>query len=94
MSSNKTIKISFVVISALAMVVKADLCTLGAKEVNGDWYCQAVDAIVYSNVGTPGQYNQIVEMGTDGVCQSQPKAFSGSIAPLDEEVSSPRSYRA
>lgn len=58
-----------------------------AKEIGGNWYCSAVDQLQYSNVGTAGTYNQITYMGADGSCESNPKAFSGPLSPLDEEVS-------
>jgi hypothetical protein len=74
-------------ISLLLVSVGADLCGMGSKEIDGNWFCQAVQAIQYSNVGIPGTYNQITEMASSGVCSSQPKHFSGPISPLDEEVS-------
>ena len=66
--------------------VAADFCAENSFELSGNWYCKAVTAIQYSNVGTPGSYNQIVDMASDGTCSSVPKAFSGPIAPLNEEV--------
>jgi len=65
----------------------ADQCSVGSKEIGGNWYCQAVQAIQYLNVGTAGSYNQITNMGTDGKCTSTKKSFSGPLSPLDEEVS-------
>ncbi|QSZ37493.1 hypothetical protein DSL72_008591 [Monilinia vaccinii-corymbosi] len=59
----------------------------GCAEVSGNWYCNPVDAIIYSNVGAPGTYNQITNMASNGVCSSTPKSFSGPISPLDEEIS-------
>lgn len=59
----------------------------GCSEVSGNWYCNPVEAIMYSNVGAPGTYNQITNMASNGVCSSTPKAFSGPISPLDEEIS-------
>jgi len=67
----------------------ADLCSLGSVEIDGNWYCQPVQAIQYSNVGSAGTYNQITAMNADGNCSSVPKAFSGPLSPLDEEVSQP-----
>ena len=55
-------------------------------ELDGNEYCMAVKAILYQNVGTPGTYDQIFEMSPNGVCSSIPKAFSGPLSPLDEEV--------
>ena len=66
--------------------VQADLCAAGSQEIGGNWYCQAVTGIQYSNVGTPGTYNSVIDMTSEGVCSSQPKHFSGPLSPLDEEV--------
>ncbi|TGO65514.1 hypothetical protein BCON_0002g00990 [Botryotinia convoluta] len=59
----------------------------GCSEVSGNWFCNPVDAILYSNVGAPGTYNQVTDMSSDGICSSTPKSFSGPLSPLDEEVS-------
>ena len=68
--------------------VLADMCAKGSKEVSGNWFCQVVQAIQYSNVGSPGSYQQITNMNSQtGSCQSQTKSYSGPLAPLDEEVS-------
>jgi hypothetical protein len=72
----------------LVQVVSADNCGDGAINNGGNWYCQATTAIKYSNVGNAGSYNQITAMNSDGTCSFVPKAFSGPISPLDEEVSS------
>lgn len=67
--------------------VHADLCSQGSEQIEGNVYCQPVEAIRYSNVGAAGSYNEITKMGSDGSCSSTPKHFSGPLAPLDEEVS-------
>lgn len=67
--------------------VRADLCSQGSEQIEGNVYCQPVEAIRYSNVGASGSYNEITKMGSDGSCSSMPKHFSGPLAPLDEEVS-------
>jgi hypothetical protein len=64
----------------------ADLCGVGRTEIRGNWFCQPVEAIRYSNVGTAGSYKKIVNMTSDGNCESVPKDFSGPLSPLDEEV--------
>lgn len=79
--------ISFLVF--LISIVHADQCALGSQEIAGNWYCQAVKAIQYSNVNTAGTYPQVTYMGADGTCNKSPKAFSGPIAPLNGEVSRP-----
>ncbi|CAD6442185.1 96f09121-de62-402b-b8d4-8d082bf913ba [Sclerotinia trifoliorum] len=63
------------------------LLVSGCSEVLGNLYCNPVDAILYSNVGSPGTYNQVTDMASNGICSSTPKSFSGPISPLDEEVS-------
>jgi hypothetical protein len=84
-----------VALAALLSVgnVLADLCAMGPKqELNGNWFCQPVKAIQYSNVGSSGSYKQITSMNSQTrLCEYQMKAFSGPLAPLDEEVSQPRS---
>jgi hypothetical protein len=56
-----------------------------AQEINGNWYCQAVSAITYSNFDAPGTYNKVTTM-VNGVCGSTPQSYSGAMAPMDEEV--------
>ena len=87
MALNYIIGISIVtlIFSTLVTPVKADLCAKGAKEIDGNWFCQPVKAIQYSNVGAPGTYNQVTEMTAAG-CDFAPKSFAGPIAPLNEEV--------
>ncbi len=74
-----------VAINIWVTLVGADQCSVGAIEIDGNWFCQPVKAIQYSNVGTPGSYNEVVGM-SNGACSSQQKQFSGPLAPLDEEV--------
>jgi hypothetical protein len=56
-----------------------------AQEINGNWYCQAVSAITYSNFDAPGTYNKVTTMA-NGVCGSTPQSYGGTMAPMDEEV--------
>ncbi|PMD38099.1 hypothetical protein L207DRAFT_61110 [Hyaloscypha variabilis F] len=72
----------------LARNVLADLCAKGKQELGGNWFCQPVQAIQYSNVGSSGSYHQITDMNSQtGSCQYQLKQYSGPLAPLNEEVS-------
>jgi len=76
-----------VLVLALCASTFADNCDSETLfELEGNEYCTAVLAIRYEKVGTSGTYGQIVEMSPDGKCSSVPKAFSGPLAPLDEEV--------
>lgn len=66
----------------------ADLCTSGSVDDGGNYYCQAVDAITYTGLTGSGSYNKVTDMdSTTGTCSSTPYGYSGSMAPLDEEVS-------
>lgn len=76
------------VVALTGNVVHADLCATGATEIGGNWYCQAVSAITYTGLGGTGSYNKVTDMdSTSGACASESQAYSGSLAPLDEEVS-------
>ena len=80
--------------SAAAAVVgrassSAELCAAGSTEENGNYYCQAVHQVTYSNVGAQaaGVYEEVVNMNTQtGECKKQNKAFSGPMAPFNEPV--------
>ncbi|KAI4729580.1 hypothetical protein E4T49_02701 [Aureobasidium sp. EXF-10728] len=66
----------------------ADLCSKGSVDDNGNWYCQAVDAITYTGMMGKGNYNKITNMDSNsGSCSSTPYGYSGEMSPLDEEVS-------
>jgi hypothetical protein len=73
----------------------AQACAAGsAYNQNGNWYCQAVNAISYTNFGTPGQYDKVTSFNDNGKCSSVSTDYAGGISPMDEEVntrSNPRS---
>ena len=65
----------------------AQVCAFGsAYNEKGNWYCQAVNAISYTNFGTPGQYDKVTSFNNNGKCSSIGKDYAGGISPLDEEV--------
>ncbi|KAF2459827.1 putative TOS1-like glycosyl hydrolase-domain-containing protein [Lineolata rhizophorae] len=73
---------------ALAAGVGADLCNLGSELIGGNWYCQKVDRVSYQGVGGAGSFNRVTNMDADsGSCSSQPEHYSGSLAPLNEDIS-------
>ena len=69
--------------------VVAQTCAEGsAKEISGNWYCSPVKAITYTNFPGTGSYNKITNMDAkSGRCSSERYEYSGSLAPLNEEVS-------
>jgi hypothetical protein len=67
----------------------AQACAAGsAYNQNGNWYCEPVSAISYTNFGTPGQYNKVTNFNVNtGKCSSESTDYAGGISPMDEEVS-------
>ncbi|KAK1823215.1 target of Sbf [Friedmanniomyces endolithicus] len=74
-------------LAATVVADKRDLCTDGSTDDAGNWYCQEVEAITYTGAGGSGSYNQVTSMDTSGTCGSSPAKYSGSMAPLDQELS-------
>ena len=79
-------------VMAFSRAVRDDLCAAGSKQIGGNWYCQAVDAVRYTNVGTSGSYDRVIDMKPDGTCVTESHAFSGPLSPLNEEVRSSSTY--
>lgn len=77
-----------VIAACLPGAVLADLCTSGSTDDDGNYYCQEVSAITYTGLSGSGSYNKVSNMdSTTGTCSSSAYGYSGSMAPLDEEVS-------
>jgi len=84
----KNIIAASAILAASVSGVAADLCSKGSVDDGGNWYCQAVDAITYTGMLGKGSYNKITSMDSNsGACSSTPYGYSGSMSPLDEEVS-------
>ncbi|EPQ63263.1 Bgt-4399 [Blumeria graminis f. sp. tritici] len=82
--------VALIISAAMLKIVVAigiDLCALNKTEENGNLFCQPVQAIRYSNVGTNGSYQEIIDMSSDGICTKRLKFYNGSLAPLNEELS-------
>jgi len=79
-------KYSIISAALFAAVVSADAgCT---TDGHSNWYCQEVNAISYTGVGSPASYNKVTGMNpSNGQCSSTPFGYSGPLAPLNEEVS-------
>lgn len=74
--------------SPRAALTSGQLCAQGSVDEGGNWFCQQVSQILYTNVGTTaGSYNEVVNMDpATGACQKTPKAIAGGLAPFDEPV--------
>ncbi|KAL1303661.1 hypothetical protein AAFC00_007016 [Neodothiora populina] len=76
------------VLAATFTGVVADLCEHGSTDDGGNWYCQEVKAVTYTGLSGSGSYNKVTSMdSTSSTCSSSPFGYSGSMSPLDEEVS-------
>ncbi|KAH7375642.1 TOS1 protein [Plectosphaerella cucumerina] len=73
-------------LGSAAMATAFQQCSGSAKNEGGNWFCGAVDHILYSNVGHPGTYKAVSHMGSDGSCKYESKEFSGPLAPYNEEL--------
>jgi len=59
----------------------------------GNWYCSAVDSISYTNFPGTGFYNKVTKMiAATGQCETEKHSYSGSLAPLNEEVRTSTHY--
>lgn len=60
----------------------------GGEEIAGNWYCQAVEQVVYDQVGASGSYEVVTYMDPEtGECQKDSsQEFSGPLAPFNEPV--------
>ncbi|KAJ4296076.1 target of Sbf [Collariella sp. IMI 366227] len=48
-------------------------------------YCNPVQGITYENMGSSGQYNEVIDMDDQsGECKFAPRQFSGPLAPFNE----------
>jgi len=73
-----------VAIAALSLGAHAQS---GCQQIAGNYYCGQTNVVAFNNVGFSGSYNQITGMDSTGcTCSSSPVAFSGAIAPLNDEV--------
>ncbi|KAH8682396.1 putative TOS1-like glycosyl hydrolase-domain-containing protein [Xylariales sp. PMI_506] len=79
-------KYTAAILVAAATAVSAD-CSVESFEEGGNWYCQAVNQIKYSGLETSGTYSVVSDMSTSGTCDYSSSAYSGSIAPFDQELS-------
>ncbi|ODQ44657.1 hypothetical protein PICMEDRAFT_18063 [Pichia membranifaciens NRRL Y-2026] len=74
--------------SIATALVSTSTVDAGCQYIGGNYYCNSVSAVQYQNVGFSGSYNDVTNMDeTTCQCSSSPKSFSGTLSPLDEELS-------
>jgi len=68
--------------------INSQACAQGsAQEIEGNWYCSEVKAITYQNFPGNGSYNKVTSMDEKtGECETEKFEYTGSLAPLNEEV--------
>lgn len=60
----------------------------GCTNIAGNYYCGQVQQVIYESIGFSGSYQQVTNFDLNSCsCSQQPKAFSGNLSPLDEELS-------
>lgn len=76
------------VCNVVVQVVGQECAAGSAVFIGGNWYCQPVKAITYRNFPGTGDYNKVIGMDMmTGQCQVERYDYSGSLSPLNEEVS-------
>ena len=79
---------SLTLLASLVALATAQNCQNGAVDDGGNWYCSPVKQITYNGWSGSGSYNKITNMDSNtGACSSVPFAYSGSMSPMDEELS-------
>ncbi|KAI0126512.1 TOS1 protein [Xylariales sp. AK1849] len=79
-------KYTAALVVASAVAVSAD-CSTSSFEELGNWFCEVVSHIKYSGLETTGTYQAVTSMDESGNCATAAQAYSGSIAPFNEELS-------
>ncbi|KAG7809337.1 hypothetical protein KL921_003334 [Ogataea angusta] len=60
----------------------------GCSYEDGNYYCSQTNAIVYEGIGYSGSYSDVTDIDESSCqCSSETKSFSGTLSPLDEELS-------
>lgn len=82
-------KVSSIAVLASAGSASALLkdCTGSAFNEGGNWFCGAVNHILYEGIKGDGSYQAVTKMTEGGECLRENKPYSGALAPLDGDVS-------
>lgn len=74
-------------LAAVLASVAADQCERGAINEKGNWFCQQVKKVKYTDVGGEGVYEKVTGMSPDGKCSFEPVTYSAPCGPFCEELS-------
>ena len=82
------ISVHLIILHASTGVFAQECAAGSATQYKGNWYCSPVKAITYSGFPGKGWYNKVTRMdAATGQCQSERYDYSGSLAPLNEQLS-------
>ncbi|KAK8141313.1 target of Sbf, partial [Beauveria asiatica] len=70
--------------ASMAAASLTQQCSGTAVNEGGNFFCGAVQHILYQGIGGSGSYEAVKSMSATGECQKETKTFSGPLAPLDE----------
>ncbi|KAG5956518.1 hypothetical protein E4U58_006547 [Claviceps cyperi] len=62
-------------------------CSGTATNEGGNWFCGAVNQIVYEGIKGAGKFKAVTHMSDSGECHYEDKHYGGPLAPLDEDLS-------
>lgn len=81
-------KFSFSVIYTIATALISSASADSCSYIDGNYYCSSVNAVYYDDIGYSGSYSDVTNMDEDSCeCTSESYSFSGTLSPLDEELS-------
>ncbi|GAW16129.1 hypothetical protein ANO14919_055520 [Xylariales sp. No.14919] len=73
---------------AASVVSASGYCSDAVQDLLGNFFCPgAVKQIKYDGLDIPGKYRAVATMDNSGACTFEDKAYSGPIAPYDEDLS-------
>ncbi|KAL6919682.1 hypothetical protein ACHAPO_004104 [Fusarium lateritium] len=77
---------SFLAYTGLASALTQQ-CTGNAVNEGGNWFCGAIEEILYQGFSGKGSYQAVSKMGGDGSCQRESVSYDGALGPLSEDLS-------
>ncbi|KAF2969688.1 hypothetical protein GQX73_g3909 [Xylaria multiplex] len=79
---------SAILFGGAASVSAGAFCSDAVQDILGNYFCPgAVKQIKYNGLDIPGTYRAVSKMDNSGTCTYEDKAYSGPIAPYDEDLS-------
>lgn len=79
---------SSVLASIASALLSASSADASCQYIDGNTYCNEVSAVEYQNLGFSGSYMDVTNMDeTSCECTQSQLSFSGTMSPLDEELS-------